>query len=57
MKEERGKRRREEKKPMNSEATLFATQPVCNAAQAAHALRSDQLEQKYLRHLIPGIIG
>ena len=28
---------------MNSVATLFATQPVCNAARAAHALRSDQL--------------
>jgi hypothetical protein len=24
------------------EATAFATQPVCNAAQAAHALRLDQ---------------
>ena len=28
---------------MNSVATTFATQPVCNAAQAAQALRSNQL--------------
>jgi hypothetical protein len=27
---------------MNSVATTFATQPICNAARAAHALRSDQ---------------
>ena len=27
---------------MNLVATMFATQPVCNAARAAHALRSDQ---------------
>jgi hypothetical protein len=28
---------------MNLVATSFATQPVCNAAWAAHALRLDQL--------------
>jgi hypothetical protein len=27
---------------MNLVATTFATQPVCNAARAAHALRSSQ---------------
>jgi hypothetical protein len=27
---------------MNLVSTSFATQPVCNAARAAHALRSDQ---------------
>ena len=27
---------------MNSVATTLAMQPVCNATQAAHALRSDQ---------------
>jgi hypothetical protein len=32
----------EEKKTMNSVDTTFAMQPVCKAAQAAHALRSDQ---------------
>ena len=29
---------------MNLVATSFANQPVCNAAWAAHALRSDQLQ-------------
>jgi hypothetical protein len=29
-------------KAMNLVATMFATQPVCNAARAAHALRLDQ---------------
>jgi hypothetical protein len=28
---------------MNSVAITFATQPVCNAARAAHALRSDKM--------------
>jgi hypothetical protein len=27
---------------MNSVATMFATQPVCNAARVTHALCSDQ---------------
>jgi hypothetical protein len=40
MPEERGYM--EEKKTMNSVATTFATQPVCNAAQAEHALPSDK---------------
>jgi hypothetical protein len=33
---------------MNSVATLFATQPVYNAARAAHALRSDQQELLFI---------
>ena len=40
------RRRREKKerlkKTINSVATTFTMQPVCNAARAAHALRSDQ---------------
>jgi hypothetical protein len=35
-------REREREKTTNLVATMFATQPVCNAARAAHALRSDQ---------------
>jgi hypothetical protein len=31
------------KKPMNSVATIFATQPVFNDAWAAHTLRPEQL--------------
>jgi hypothetical protein len=37
-----GEEEEEEKKTMNLVATTFATQPVCNAARTAHALRSDQ---------------
>jgi hypothetical protein len=37
------KKEREKKKKMNSVATTFATQPVCNTARTAHALHSDQL--------------
>ena len=37
------RRRKKEKKTINSVATSFAAQPVCNTTQAAHALRSDQL--------------
>ena len=33
---------------MNSVATMFATQPVCNVARAAHALRSDQYKNTQL---------
>jgi hypothetical protein len=33
-------------KTRNLVATSFATQPVCNAAQAAHALFSDQKEER-----------
>ena len=29
---------------MNLVATSFATQPVCNVARTAHALRSDQFQ-------------
>jgi hypothetical protein len=42
IKKERGrKKERGEKTTMYSVATSFAMQPVCNAARAAHALRSD----------------
>jgi hypothetical protein len=39
-----------EKKTMNSVATSFAMQPVCNAARAAHALRSDQKNDEFSGH-------
>jgi hypothetical protein len=38
----RREKKRKEKKTTNLVATSFATQPVCNAARAPHALRSDQ---------------
>ena len=40
-------------------ATTFATQPVCNAAQAAHTLHSDQyfLKSLELIHLVDDILG
>ena len=38
----RRRKKKEEKKTTNLVATSFATQPVYNAARAAHALRSDQ---------------
>ena len=41
-KKEREKEEEEEKKTTNLVSTTFATQPVCNVARAAHALRSDQ---------------
>ena len=44
------KERKKEKKTVNSVATMFATQRVCNAAQAAHALRSDQFSGHYICH-------
>ena len=34
------------------EATMFATQPVCNAARAAHALCSDQEKRIIITVLI-----
>jgi methyl coenzyme M reductase gamma subunit len=40
---ERERERERKRKTMNLVATTFATQPVCNAARAAHALHSDQL--------------
>jgi hypothetical protein len=40
IKSRQEKRRR--KKPMNLVSTMFALQPVCNATQAVHALRSNQ---------------
>jgi hypothetical protein len=38
-----GHAKKEEKKTMNLVATSFAMQPVCNAAQVAHALRIQKL--------------
>jgi hypothetical protein len=40
---EKKRKQEQEKKTTNLVATSFATQPVCNAARAAHALHSDQL--------------
>jgi hypothetical protein len=41
----------EEKKTMNSVPNTFAMQPICNAARAAHTLRSDQKHALYQIHI------
>jgi hypothetical protein len=38
--------RKKERKTMNLMATTFASQPVCNATQAVHALLSDKYIKK-----------
>ena len=45
--QERGEKQRETK-TINSVATTFATQPICNAARTAHALRTDQKWNKLI---------